>query len=257
MLMSSPFPQDAILENKQKNIPGLDEFLKKVGVENCDTSFEELSHFVSVDIPPEAVQNPYDIGARWQDVVIESIVGDNDSVLDIGCGAGDLMARLSATRGARVQGLEMDEEMVIRCIERGMPVYHGDIETCLKNFTTKSFDFAILEETLQTLQHPLIVLKELLRIGRKCIVSFPNFAHWNVRLSFSLGGRMPKTESLPNTWYNTPNIHLCSIHDFLDFTKEAKVKILESWVLENGKIMPYQDGHNLTAEQAMFVIEKK
>ena len=152
------------------------------------------------------------------------------------------------------QGIEINQEMAMRCIERGIPTCHGDLEECVRIFQDKSFDFVILEETLQTLQHPIDVLREILRVGNEVVVSIPNFAHWRVRLAFSLGGRMPKTASLPHTWYNTPNIHLCTLNDFMDWIETDHVKILESWSLVSGNIIPYEAKHNLTAEQALFVL---
>ena len=188
---------------------------------------------------------------------MERLVARNSSVLDVGCGSGDLLVRRAENRRSKVQGIERDQELVIRCIERGIPVYHGNLERGLQTFCTGSFDYTILEETLQTLVHPLDVLREMLRVGRHTIVSFPNFAHWKVRLAFSLGGRMPKTKSLPHSWFDTPNIHLCSINDFMDWTIRDNVRIVESWVLAAGQVTPYQSEHNLSAEQALFVVEKK
>ncbi len=239
-------------------LPGLDLFLEKLEVRAQDSDFDTLRAMVRdaiedgargvVEAPP-----PY----RWQDRLIEEVVPNRATVLDVGCGEGDLLVRLSDSRKATVQGIELNQEMAMRCIERGIPIYHGDLEKSLKNFQDKSYDFVILEETLQTLQHPIDVLRELLRIGRKVVVSIPNFAHWRVRLAFSLGGRMPRTSSLPHTWYNTPNIHLCTLNDFLDWVEEDKVKILKTWCLVNGKAEPYGEGHNLKAEQALFVLSKK
>ncbi len=239
-------------------LPGLDLFLEKLEVRAQDSDFDTLRAMVReaiqdgargvVEAPP-----PY----RWQDRLIEEVVPNRATVLDVGCGEGDLLVRLSDSRKAVVQGIEINQEMAMRCIERGIPTYHGDLEKSLKNFQDKSYDFVILEETLQTLQHPIDVLRELLRIGKKVVVSIPNFAHWRVRLAFSLGGRMPRTSSLPHTWYNTPNIHLCTLNDFLDWVEEDKVKILKMWCLVNGKAEPYGEGHNLKAEQALFVLSKK
>lgn len=239
-------------------LPGLDLFLEKLEVRAQDSDFDTLRAMVReaiedgargvVEAPP-----PY----RWQDRLIEEVVPNRATVLDVGCGEGDLLVRLSDARKATVQGIELNQEMAMRCIERGIPTYHGDLEKSLKNFQDKSYDFVILEETLQTLQHPIDVLRELLRIGKKVVVSIPNFAHWRVRLAFSLGGRMPRTSSLPHTWYNTPNIHLCTLNDFLDWVEEDKVKILKTWCLVNGKAEPYGEGHNLKAEQALFVLSKE
>ncbi|MBO7741696.1 MAG: methionine biosynthesis protein MetW [Victivallales bacterium] len=242
-------------ERDEKQIlPEAESFLERLGVRSCDSDFEELGKFMRNADPQSDVMRP--APPRWQDKLIEGVVEERSSILDIGCGEGDLLLRLAEKRIATVQGVELNQEMVIRCIERGIPVYHGDLETSLKNFPDENFDYVILEETLQTLEHPMNVLKEMMRVGKRCFISFPNFAHWNVRLAFSLGGRMPKTGALPYTWYDTPNIHLCSINDFMDWTASDNIRILNSWVLANGEVMEYRREHNLVAEQAMFLVEK-
>lgn len=238
-------------------IPGIEQFLERLDVRTCDSDFGTLRDMVANALKngtQSAMETPPP--PRWQDKVIESIIPQRASVLDVGCGEGDLLVRLSDSRQSRVQGIEFNQEMAMRCIERGIPTYHGDLEKSLANFQDDSYDFVILEETLQTLKHPIDVLRELMRIGKKVVVSIPNFAHWRVRLAFSLGGRMPKTESLPYTWYNTPNIHLCSINDFLDWIQTDKITILKAWSLVAGKIEEYQNEHNLSAEQALFLVQK-
>lgn len=239
-----------------KLFPEIEAFLERLGIRAVDSDFATLQQFIQDAVhngqgAPEATPPP-----RWQDQVIEKLVKNGSSVLDVGCGEGDLLVRLAEKRRAKVQAVELNQELVIRCIERGIPIYHGDLEKSLRTFGDNAFDYVILEETLQTLQHPLDALRELLRIGRHVIVSFPNFAHWKVRLAFSLGGRMPKTASLPNTWYNTPNIHLCSINDFMDWTSMDHVRIEDSYVLCGGKIEEYRPEHNLAAEQALFMVER-
>lgn len=241
----------------KKQIPDVAEYLSRIGVHSCDCTFNTLRDYIlaaTKQAREEAGNGERPL--RWQDEIIEKTIERRKTLLDLGCGEGDLLVRLAEKCQTIVQGVEMDQEHVIRCIERGIPTYHGDIERSLSNFTDKSFDYAVLEETIQTLKHPIVVLRELLRVSRKAFVSFPNFSHWSVRLAFSIGGRMPKTESLPYSWYDTPNIHNCSINDFLDWTAEDKVKIDRAWVLVNGEVLDYQQEHNLTAEQAMFLIEK-
>ena len=234
-------------------IPGIEEFLEKLNVPR-DSDFDSLKALVEEALKngEQALESP--VPKRWQDKLIEGIIPQGASVLDVGCGEGDLLTLLSDSRKARVQGIELNQEMAMRCIERGIPTYHGDLEASLGNFQDQSFDYVILEETLQTLQHPIEVLRELLRIGKKVVVSIPNFAHWRVRLAFSLGGRMPKTESLPHTWYNTPNIHLCSLNDFMDWIQTDKVKIIKGWSLVSGQLETYQAEHNIRAEQALFLL---
>ena len=242
-------------EGKGDSLPEIDQLLEKLDVRTRDSDFNTLRKMVE-DALKGGSQNAMETPApfRWQDGLIEKRITYNASVLDVGCGNGDLLVRLSEAKKAKVQGIEINQEMAMRCIERGIPTCHGDLEECVRIFQDKSFDFVILEETLQTLQHPIDVLREILRVGNEVVVSIPNFAHWRVRLAFSLGGRMPKTASLPHTWYNTPNIHLCTLNDFMDWIETDHVKILESWSLVSGNIIPYEAKHNLTAEQALFVL---
>jgi len=237
-------------------LPELEACLESLGIKAVDSDFGTLQQFIQDAVHNSQGAQEVTPPHRWQDQVIEKLVKAGSSVLDVGCGEGDLLVRLAEKRRAKVQAIEINQELVIRCIERGIPVYHGDLEKSLHTFGNDAFDYVILEETLQTLQHPLDTLRELLRIGRHVIVSFPNFAHWKVRLAFSLGGRMPKTASLPNTWYNTPNIHLCSINDFMDWTVMDTVHIEASYVLCSGKIEEYRPEHNLAAEQALYMVER-
>ena len=228
--------------------------LEHFGVKSNDCSFEKLKEcalHLQADTPDKGV-------ARWHDAIVQELVKPGESILDLGCGDGELLARLSYHCNCWVQGIEADEGKVNRCIERGVPVCHGDLSEITSLLPDKSYDWSVLENTLQTLRSPLQVLEEMLRVSRRSIVSFPNFAHWSIRFTFSLGGRMPVTKSLPYTWHNTPNIHLCSITDFLDWVQEAKVRILNSWVLVEGQVIPFQadSDHNITGEQAMFVIER-
>ncbi len=242
------------VENNQE----VTQYLEKLGVNSCDCDLTSLRTFIRQATKEESSlpQTPSNRPKRrWQDQVIENAIPQHSKLLDLGCGEGDLLVRLAESRQAVVQGVELDQERVIRCIERGIPVYHGDIESGLQNFPDQSFDYVVMEETLQTLKNPMKVLKELLRVGKRAIVSFPNFAHWSVRLAFGVGGRMPKTKALPYTWHDTPNIHNCSINDFLDWTQEDQVKIVQAWVMANGEVLEYHPDHNLIAEQAMFLIE--
>ena len=209
------------------------------------------------DIQRKHAQASSELNTRWQDGVIEKLIAPGSSVLDIGCGDGDLLIRLAEERQAFVQGVELDEESVIRCIERGLPIYHSDLEKGLGSFQNDSFDYVILQNTVQTLRDPLKVLREMLRIGKQSVISFPNFAHWLVRLVFSIGGRMPVTPSLPYNWHDTPNIHLCSIEDFLDWCRKDQVRLEASWMLVEGKVLEYQPEHNLTAEEAVFLVTGK
>lgn len=229
--------------------------LGKFGIKS-DCSFETLrqcaQHFQSTG------DTSANVDRGWHDKIIQRLVKCGDSLIDLGCGDGELMARLSYACKCWIQGIESNETLVNKCVERGLPVCHADIEDILDVLPDKNYTWAVLEDTLQTLKNPLDVLEKMLRVADKSIVSFPNFAHWSVRFTFSLGGRMPVTKSLPNKWYNTPNIHLCSISDFQDWIRQDNVRILEAWVLINGQVREFDpsEGHNISAEQALFVLTR-
>lgn len=194
---------------------------------------------------------------RWQDRLIVREIPRGASVLDLGCGAGDLLAELMRRRRVRAQGVELDAAEVVRCVERGVPVFQSDLDQGLAGFPDGSFDYVVLEETLQTLHHPLRVLAEMLRVGRHGIVSFPNFAWWRVRLTLMLEGRMPETERLPYRWYDTPNIHLFTLRDFLDWASRERVSIVKGFAYEDGRTRPLREGDNLDAEEALLFLRRR
>jgi methionine biosynthesis protein MetW len=194
---------------------------------------------------------------RWQDAVIEEDLPDGCSVLDLGCGNGELLAHLIERKKVAGQGVELDPEAVAQCIERGVPVFQANLDEGLKGFPEKRFDYVILEETLQTLNRPAEVLREMLRVGRRGIVSFPNFGYWRVRLDLVVRGRMPVTEWLPHRWYDTPNIHLLSLQDFLEWGEEEGVRILHGHALAEGTIRDLEAEDNLHAEEVLLVFESK
>ncbi|MFH0938944.1 MAG: methionine biosynthesis protein MetW [Planctomycetota bacterium] len=193
---------------------------------------------------------------RWQDKLIEAEITEGASVLDLGCGNGELLSNLMRLKRVRGQGVELEIEAVFQCVERGVPVFQADLDDGLKGFANCRFDYVILEETLQTLHRPIDALQELLRVGRRAIVSFPNFAYWRVRLDLALRGRMPVTEYLPYRWYDTPNIHLCTLQDFLDWIEAHKVLLIKGYVLAEGKIRPLQPDDNLYAEEALLILQR-
>ena len=186
---------------------------------------------------------------------IAAHVTPGSRVLDIGCGDGALMAELESASGCDARGMELDGELVERCVARGLSVVQGDANLDLANYPDKAFDYAILSQTLQTTMRPRAVLEELLRIGRKAFVSFPNFAHWKVRLSLLVGGRMPVTRQLPIAWYETPNIHFSSIDDFLALVGEMGVKVDDAWFLA-GNRQRSAAAANLLAEHAIFLLSR-
>ena len=157
--------------------------------------------------------------------VIAELLPNNSRVLDVGCGDGSLMSFLKNEKNIEVRGLELDQDNVQICIHKGLSVIQGNAETELHQFPEKSFDYVVLSQTLQAFYKPEKVLKELLRIGKSVIISIPNFGYWKVRMKLLFFGKMPVTKTLPNTWYNTPNLHMCTIKDLFDFCDEKKINI--------------------------------
>ena len=157
--------------------------------------------------------------------VIADLLPGNVKVLDVGCGDGSLMKHLIKEKNIEARGLELKKENVQKCIYKGLPVIEGNAETELHQFPDQSFDYVVLSQTLQAFLEPEKVLKELLRIGKSVIISIPNFGYWRVRASLLLFGKMPITKTLPNSWYNTPNLHMCTIKDFFQFCIEKKIEI--------------------------------
>lgn len=187
--------------------------------------------------------------------VIAANVAPSSRVLDVGCGDGALMAALRDERGIDARGLEIDAANVAECVARGLSVLQGDADTDLADYPDKSFDYAILSQTLQTTMRPDLVLDQLLRIGRKAFVSFPNFAHWRVRLSLLWGGRMPVTRLLPVAWYETPNIHHVTIDDFRALLTARGVKVEQAWFLTGDK-RTSTAAANFRAEHAVFLLSR-
>lgn len=212
----------------------------------------EGAHFLerigSSEAPPTGDIN-------WQYRIISREIPREASVLDLGCGEGDLLSWLSKGKDVKVQGVELDADKVARCVERGIPVIQTDLDLGLKVFPDKLFDFVVLEETLQTLRHPDTIISEMRRVGRRGIVSFPNFGYWRVRLDLAVRGRMPVTGWLPHRWYRTPNIHLFSIQDFIDFADDNGMTLIAIYVLEQGEARLYKPDDNLYAEEALVFFE--
>ena len=157
--------------------------------------------------------------------VIADLLPKNVRVLDVGCGDGSLMSHLIEKKNIEARGLELKKENVTKCIYKGLPVIEGNAETELNQFPNQSFDYVILSQTLQAFYNPERVLKDLLRIGKSVIISIPNFGYWIVRTSLLFFGYMPVTKTLPNSWYNTPNLHMCTIKDLFHFCAEKNIEI--------------------------------
>ena len=192
--------------------------------------------------------------------IIADLIEKNTRVLDVGCGDGTLMEFLKDNKKIDIRGIEISKNNVQKCIEKGLTVIEGDAEQDLAQFPDGSFDFVILSQTLQAFLNPEIVINELLRVGKKAIVTIPNFGFWKVRLHLLIKGTMPITKNLPDEWYNTPNIHMCSIKDFFDFCNIRKIQLFKSLALHNEKISSINNINlnvkNLSAELGIFLIKK-
>lgn len=187
--------------------------------------------------------------------IIAANVRASSRVLDVGCGDGALMAALRDDRQCDARGLEIDPVNVATAVSRGLSVIQGDADRDLADYPDASFDYAILSQTLQTTMYPHLVLDHLLRIGERAFVSFPNFAHWRVRVSLLWGGRMPVTRLLPVAWYETPNIHHVTIDDFRAYVRERGITVEEAWFL-SGDQRTSAAAANFRAEHAVFLLRR-
>ena len=191
--------------------------------------------------------------------IIASLIEKNTRVLDIGCGDGTLMEYLKNNKKIDIRGIEISKNNAQKCVGKGLAVIEGNAEKELSQFPDGSFDFVILSQTLQAFLNPEMVIKELLRIGKKAVVTVPNFGFWKVRLHLLIKGTMPITKNLPDEWYNTPNLHMCTIKDFYNFCENRKIKLDKSLALHNEKISSINrlnlNTKNLSAELGIFLIE--
>ena len=190
--------------------------------------------------------------------LIESFIDNKKRILDVGCGEGDLIEQLQKNLNAKTHGIEMNGEMTQKAIAKGLNVIQGDAENDLGQYSNQSFDYVILSQTLQAMMKPKKILTELLRIGSKAIVSFPNFGHWKIRSQLLLSGKMPVTESLPFAWYDTPNIHFFTIKDFQNLCEEMNIVIEKSIGLTSkGKQFRIKDNFsfaNVFTHEAIFLL---
>ena len=192
--------------------------------------------------------------------VISDLIEDNKKALDVGCADGTLMQYLKENKNINVRGLEISKEKVQECIAKGLTVIEGNAEKDLKQFPDKSFDYVVLSQTLQAFLSPELVLDELLRVGKKAIVTIPNFGNWQVRLHLLFKGTMPITKSLPEQWHSTPNLHMCTIKDFVNFIKFKEIKMIKTLALNSNNISNITNSNlgtkNLFADLGIFLIEK-
>ena len=192
--------------------------------------------------------------------VIADLIEKDKKVLDVGCADGTLMKFLKDNKNINIRGLEISKDKVQKCIAKGLTVIEGNAEKDLIQFPDKSFDYVILSQTLQAFLNPELVINELLRVGKKAIVTIPNFGFWKIRLHLLTKGTMPKTKTLPDEWYNTPNLHMCTIKDFDYFVKSRNFKIFKSIALNNESVSSINGTNlglkNLFADLGIFLIEK-
>ena len=192
--------------------------------------------------------------------IIANSIQREKSILDVGCGDGELMKFIFENISKKIRGLEISKVNVQKCIEKGLTVIEGNAEMDLQQFPSNSFDYVILSQTLQAFLNPEKVISDLLRIGKTSIVTIPNFGFWKVRFNLLFKGTMPVTKTLPNEWYNTPNLHMCSIKDFVNFCNNRKINLFKSLALTNNKVSSINKFNlnfkNLTSELGIFLIEK-
>ena len=191
--------------------------------------------------------------------LITSLVDKEARILDVGCGNGELLKSLKNKKNVKGQGLELKQERVNKCVAKGLSAIQGNADSDLSLYPDQSFDCVILSQTIQATNNPKNILIELIRIGKKAIISIPNFGYWKVRIGFATYGKMPITEKLSNNWYDTPNIHLCSILDFVDLCHELNIKIEKTIVLNSNNTKSFNGApnswSNFFGEEAIFLIK--
>src|ERR1700742_3713743 len=211
-------------------------------------------------LPLNGVNPESAVSYRGDHLLVAEMVERGSKVLDVGCGEGDLL-RLLESRGIDGRGIELSREGVNRCVAKGLAVVQGDADTDLVNYPDDSFDYVILSQTLQATRQPRTVLENLLRIGSRAIVSFPNFGHWRMRLQLLIKGQMPRTENLPAIWDDTPNIHFCTIKDFVQLCDEINVKMERAVALDlYGRPLRLNAQWwfwNMSGEQGVFLLTRR
>jgi len=195
-------------------------------------------------MPPEEI--------RLDHQIIMNLVEPRCSVLDLGCGAGELLHRLIKEKKARGQGVEIDDRAIFACVAKGVNVLHGDIDSGLADYDNNSFDYLILNQSLQQIRNLEVVLQDALRVGKKVIVGFPNFAHYKARLRLAFAGKAPVTGSLPFQWYETPNLHFLSIADFIEYCRSRHIRIEKKVFANEHRVIRFLP--NIFAQTGIFLI---
>ncbi len=216
----------------------------KAGGSCCEVERRDLSHYDRAH------------RLRVDYALIESLIEPEARVLDVGCGDGELLARLRTDKQVKAKGIELEENLILSCVCKGIAILHHDIEQGLEQYPDGSFDYVILSQTVQTVRNPRHVINEMLRVGKKVIVSFPNFAHWHCRFQLFFRGRAPITKKLPFGWYNSPNIHFLSLKDFDRFCAKSNITIEKRIPLSKQKASPIRWWPNMLAEQVIYVTSR-
>ncbi|HUP05019.1 MAG TPA: methionine biosynthesis protein MetW [Bryobacteraceae bacterium] len=206
------------------------------------------------DAPPRKQGFVRELLGRRDYAIISEIIDPGAKVLDLGCGDGELLQWLAENKNVQARGVEISGEKVRRAIARGVSAYQGDIDQGLADYPELAFDYVILSQTLQETRHPRKVLSEMLRVGRRAIVAFPNFGHWRMRLSMLASGRAPRTKLFPHQWYDSPNIHFLTVHDFEDLAAAEGLVVERRYFLAGRRRLTLLP--NLTAEVAVFLVRK-
>jgi homoserine O-acetyltransferase len=259
--LDSPYGNDGFLVDEMPELSeSIRRFLEENGLDQVElrdaTNLQNIRAVHEAEQVRAAQQTFRD---REDFALVELMVTPGARVLDLGCGDGRLISALWRSRKIQGTGIEKDLQSILRCMERNVPVVQWDLDQSLAPIESDTFDFVILNRTLQEVRQPLTLLREILRIGKKAIISFPNFGHWKVRLGMMLKGRMPKSENLPHEWYDTPNIHLFTLDDFKNMCAKENIQIDELHCLSEslaGRALSGLGFKNLGADQVVAMVSR-